>query len=157
MVGRSLFSSPALPSHPSHALPSFSLLPMSISFPSPLLPFPPSRVFLSSRLSKVMQINLTYEQNVLFGTRLPNCSEYLKHCPTSRVFPHSPNLIWHSLISTSARHMWTRRLCCHKETARCRRCSFRFKARRRIRYSLRVAKHRKPRFRAPKLPAQNRI
>jgi len=52
----------------------------------------------------------------------------------------------------------TRKPCCCKETAQCRGCSFRFKIRRRHSLqSLRVDKLRKPGFRAPNIPTQNRI
>jgi len=37
------------------------------------------------------------------------------------------DVLWHSVIQVNWNYNWTRKPCCCKETARCRKCSFRLK------------------------------
>jgi len=84
----------------------------------------------------------------LFYKQITHFSLYM---PLSIIAVQSATCV--NFFITVSREQIERKHCCRKETARCCSCSFRFKVRRQH-TSIRVAKLRKPGFRAPNIPAQ---
>jgi len=94
---------------------------------------------------------VSFESAALIRLR---CSPSQKPCITTPPsVPSTENDIRYIGLNTTRKPCYE---CWHKEAARCRSCSFRFKVRRRH-YKFRVAKLRKPCFRAPNTGAKQNV
>ena len=106
----------------------------------------------------IYQRNLCIADKTCLSSIHSFCRCCLSNLRNHAKFRENSNLRYGERILKIGQYFRGRKPCCRKETARCCSSSFRFKVRRQHSLQvIRVAKLRKPGFRAPKIPAQNRI